>query len=131
MARRASSGVNTQGLLIGAVILIFALGGGYWFINKKPKAFDAPTLAVQDAQSNGKSLAGNKYQVSGKLVNRMIEDIGQIIALEVTENNSIRVLPIMLGSDFQSGNLSMQQQYAFLVQFNNEGVAVALEMKPL
>ncbi|MGC6426025.1 MAG: hypothetical protein ACON5H_03395 [Akkermansiaceae bacterium] len=131
MARRASSGVNTQGLLIGAVILIIVLGGGYWFLNQKPSAFDEPLVSVRDAQSNGRSLAGNTYQVIGKLVDRKIEDSGQIVALEVQENDSVRILPVMLGSDFQSGNLSLQQEYAFLVQFNNDGVAVAIEMKQL
>lgn len=131
MARRASSGVNTQGLLIGALILILVLGGGYWFLNRAPSAFDAALLPAQDAQSNGRSLSGNKYQVTGKLVDRKIEDSGQIIALEVSESNAVRIIPIMLGSDFQSGNLSLQQEYAFLVQFNNDGVAVALEMKQL
>lgn len=131
MARRASSGVNTQGLIIGAVILILALAGAYWFLNKKPSAFEEPMVSVRDAQENGRSLAGNTYQVIGKLVDRRIEDAGQIVALEVQENDSVRILPVMLGSDFQSGNLSLQQQYAFLVQFNNDGVAVALEMKQL
>lgn len=131
MARRASSGVNTQGLIIGAVIFILALAGAYWFLNKKPSAFEEPMVSVRDAQENGRSLAGNTYQVIGKLVDRRIEDAGQIVALEVQENDSVRILPVMLGSDFQSGNLSLQQQYAFLVQFNNDGVAVALEMKQL
>ena len=131
MARRASSGVNTQGLLIGAVILLIVLGGAYWFLNKKPSAFDEPLVSVSDAQANGRSLAGNTYQVIGKLVERKIEDSGQIVVLEVKESDATLILPVMLGSDFQSGNLSLQQNYAFLVQFNNDGVAVAIEMKQL
>lgn len=131
MARRASSGVNTQGLLIGAAILLIALGGAYWFLNKKPSAFDEPMVSVSDAQANGRSLAGNTYQVVGKLSDRRIEEIGQIVALEVKEGDGAKIFPIMLGSDFQSGNLSPQQEYAFLVQFNNDGVAVAIDMKKL
>ena len=42
-----------------------------------------------------------------------------------------KILPILLGKDFQSGNLSLQEQYSFLIQFNNDGVAVALEVKQM
>ncbi|MGJ8695447.1 MAG: hypothetical protein ACSHYF_03965 [Verrucomicrobiaceae bacterium] len=131
MARRASSGVNTQGLLIGAVILIVVLGGGYWFLNRTPAAFDAKPVNVSHAQENGRSLAGNEYSVTGKIIDRKIEDNGQIVALEVEEDGILRILPIMLEPDFQAGNLSLQENYAFLIQFNNDGVAVALEVKQM
>ncbi len=131
MARRASSGVNTQGLLIGALILLVLLGGAYWFLNRQPSAFDAKPVSVGHAQDNGRSLAGNKYSVTGILVDRKIKDEGQIVALKVDENGITKILPVMLGKDLKTGNLSLQEQYSFLIQFNNDGVAVALEMKQM
>ena len=131
MARRASSGVNTQGLLIGALILLIVLGGAYWFINRAPAGFDATPVNISHAQDNGRSLAGNSYSVTGTLIDRITKDEGQLVALKVEENGIMKILPVMLGKDFQSGNLSLQEQYSFLIQFNNEGVAVALEMKQM
>ena len=49
MARRASSGVNTGALIIGAIVFILILGGGYWFLNRKPSGFDAPELDIEQA----------------------------------------------------------------------------------
>ncbi len=81
MARRASSGVNTQGLLIGALILVVVLGGAYWVLNRSPSAFDAKPVNVTQAQENGRSLAGNQYSVSGTLIDRKIRsEVGQIVA---------------------------------------------------
>jgi hypothetical protein len=131
MARRASSGVNTQGLLIGAVILIIVLGGGYWFVNRETSVFSDPILNVSHAQENGKSLSGNIVQVEGTLIDRRIEDSGQIVTLEVNHNGQARFLPIILEDDFTAGNLNLKQEYAFRIQFNKDGVAVALEMKQL
>ena len=132
MARRASSGVNTQGLLIGALILVVVLGGAYWVLNRSPSAFDAKPVNVTQPQENGRSLAGNQYSVSGTLIDRKIRsEVGQIVALKVEEDGMTKILPILLGKDFQSGNLSLQEQYSFLIQFNNVGVAVALEVKQM
>jgi hypothetical protein len=132
MARRASSGVNTQGLLIGALILVVVLSGAYWVLNRSPSAFDAKPVNVTQAQENGRSLAGNQYSVSGTLIDRKIRsEVGQIVALKVEEDGMTKILPILLGKDFQSGNLSLQEQYSFLIQFNNDGVAVALEVKQM
>ena len=131
MARRASSGVNTQGLLIGTIIILLVFGGASWFLNRQPSAFDAKAVNVSHAQDNGRSLAGNQYSVTGTLVDRKIKDEGQIVALSVEENGVSKILPVMLGKDLQSGNLSLQEKYSFLIQFNNEGVAVALEVKQM
>ncbi|MDB4304612.1 hypothetical protein N9921_01665 [Akkermansiaceae bacterium] len=106
-------------------------GGASWFLNRQPSAFDAKAVNVSHAQDNGRSLAGNQYSVTGTLVDRKIKDEGQIVALSVEENGVSKILPVMLGKDFQSGNLSLQEKYSFLIQFNNEGVAVALEVKQM
>lgn len=87
---------------------------------------------MTQAQENGRSLAGNQYSVSGTLIDRKIRsEVGQIVALKVEEDGMTKILPILLGKDFQSGNLSLQEQYSFLIQFNNVGVAVALEVKQM
>jgi len=131
MARRASSGVNLKGLLIGALLLLVILGAAYWFLSRQPAAFDAKPVNVTQAQENGRSLAGNQYAVTGTLIDRKIKNEGQIVALKLEENGVPKILPILLEKDFQSGNLSLQERYSFLIQFNNDGVAVALEVKQM
>ncbi|MDA7917788.1 hypothetical protein N9B74_01890 [bacterium] len=131
MARRASSGVNTQALIIGAVILLLVLGGGYWFLNRKPSGFDAPELDIEQALGNSRSLSGNRYQVTGKLIDRKIESNGQIVTIQLGEETNPKFLPIMITQDFQGGNLNQQAEYTFLIEFNTVGLAVAEDVKQL
>ena len=131
MARRASSGVNAQTLIIGAVVFILVLGGGYWFLNRKPSGFDAPPLSIEQALENSRSLSGNKYQVTGKLSDRRIETTGSVVTLQIGESTSVRFLPILVPADFSGGNLNLQDEYTFLIEFNTDGLAVALDVKQL
>ncbi|HAN82661.1 MAG: hypothetical protein L7U83_10050 [Akkermansiaceae bacterium] len=131
MARRASSGVNTGALIIGAIVFILVLGGGYWFLNRKPSGFDAPELDIEQALSNSRSLSGNRYQVTGKLIDRNIESNGQIITIQLGEETNPKFLPIIIPEDFKNGNLNQQSQYTFLIQFNTVGLAVAEDVKQL
>ena len=126
MARRASSGVNTQALLIGGAILALVLGGGFWFLNRSPANFDAPPLDMARDIDNLKSLAGNKNSVTGILHEREITPAGQIATLKM---EGPYYLAIKIPPDFKSGNLNLQDEYTFLVEFNNDGVAVALDVK--
>ena len=131
MARRASSGVNTGALIIGAIVFILILGGGYWFLNRKTSGFDAPELDIEQALSNSRSLSGNRYQVTGKLIDRNIESNGQIITIQLGEETNPKFLPIMIPEGFKNGNLNQQAQYTFLIQFNTVGLAVAEDVKQL
>lgn len=130
MARRASSGVNTQALLIGAVVLILVLGGGYWFLNRKPAGFDAPPLDIEQAMENSRSLSGNKYQVTGTLIDRRIET-NSLVTLQIGEDNNPNFLSIFVPEDFGGGNLNKHDEYTFLIEFNTDGLAVALDVKQL
>jgi hypothetical protein len=113
MARRASSGVNTGALIIGAIVFILILGGGYWFLNREPSGFDAPELDIEQALSNSRSLSGNRYQVTGKLIDRNIESNGQIITIQLGEETNPKFLPIMIPEGFKNGNLNQQAQIHF------------------
>lgn len=131
MARRASSGINTGALIIGAIVFILILGGGYWFLNREPSGFDAPELDIEQALSNSRSLSGNRYQVTGKLIDRNIESNGQIITIQLGEETNPKFLPIIIPEGFKNGNLNQQARYTFLIQFNTVGLAVAEDVKQL
>lgn len=131
MARRASSGVNSQALIIGFVFLLLVLGGAYWFVNRTPSGFDAPELDIEQALGNSRSLSGNKYQITGKLIDRKIETIGQIVAIQVGEDTNPKFLAIKIPNGFTGGNLNLQADYTFLIEFNTDGLAVAEDVKQL
>ena len=131
MARRASSGVNLQAVLIGVGILVLLLGGGYFVLNSKSSAFDAPELDIEQALGNSRSLSGNKYQTTGKLTDRRIEPEGQVVTIQLGEQSNPKFLPIIIPPDFRGGNLNLQADYTFLIEFNTSGVAVALDVKQL
>lgn len=131
MARRASSGVNTQALIIGVVILLLVLGGGYWFLNRPSARFDAPELDMEQAMTNSRSLSGNRYQVTGKLIARHVESMGQLVIIHVGEESNPKPLPVIIPDGFQGGNLTNQTDYTFLIEFNTDGVAVAQDVKQL
>ncbi|MFT6863902.1 MAG: hypothetical protein ACJAVK_002464 [Akkermansiaceae bacterium] len=131
MARRASSGVNTQALIIGVVILVLVLGVGYWLLNRPSSGFDAPELDMEQAMGNSRSLSGNRYQISGKLIDRRVESVGQLVTIHVGEESNPKPLSIIIPDGFQGGNLTNQTDYTFLVEFNTSGVAVAQDVKQL
>ncbi len=131
MARRASSGVNAQALLMGALILILVIGGGYWFLNRKPEGFQAETVNVTQYRQNQNALVGNEVQATGTLIDRRNEGNAQMIALKVEENGSATFLPILVPSDLNKVNLNLNQDYSFLLRFNSDGLAVASDVKAL
>ena len=131
MARRASSGVNLQAVLIGIGILAPVPGGGYFVLNQKSAGFDDPELVFEQFQANSKSLSGNLYQAKGKLTERFIETNGQIVVLEMGDKADSKPLPILIPEGFSGGNLNLQAEYVFRIEFNTQGVAVALDVKQL
>ena len=128
MARRASSGVNSKALLTGAAVLALVLVGGFWFVNREPTGFDAPLVDISRDIDNFKSLAGNENSVTGVLVDRQISNTGQIATLKTKSDH---FLPIIIPDGFKGGNLNLQDEYTFLVKFNTDGVAVALNVTQL
>lgn len=128
MARRASSGVNTQALIIGIIAFLLILAGGYWFITKKPAGFDAPELNIASEIDSFQSLAGNENTVSGTLVARRITPQGQIAFVKDKSNDTISII---IPSDFEGRNLNLKNEYSFLIKFRNDGIAVALDIKQL
>jgi len=130
MARRASSGVNTQALLIGAIVLIIILGGGYWFIINQKRS-GIPVLDAVSFRTNGRSLAGNKNQVTGVLIAREIRAKSQIVTLEVEQDGNPVHVPIIIPDGFTAGNLNQKDTYTFLIEFNTDGVPVALGVTQL
>jgi len=131
MPRRASSGVNLQAILIGIGIFALLLGGGYFVLNTKSSAFDAPELNIEEALANSRSLSGNRYQTTGKLIDRRIEPQGQLVVIQMGEQSNTKHLPIIIPPDFKGGNLNLQADYTFLIEFNTKGVAVAMDVKQL
>ena len=126
MARRASSGVNTQALLIGAGVFALVLGGGYWFVNRAPAGFDAPPLDFVRDSDHFRSLAGNENSVTGTLYKRPTSSNGQMATLNIKDNQYIFIL---IPPDFKTGNLNLHDKYTFLVKFNSDGIAVAQDVK--
>jgi len=131
MARRASSGVNTQALLTGAVILILAIGGGYWFLTKKPEGFKAEAVNMDQYLRNQQASVGNEVQATGILEDRHNKGDAQMVILKIEENGSSSFLPILVPSELNKVNLNLQQEYSFLLRFNSDGLAVASDVKAL
>lgn len=130
MARRASSGVNLKAVLIGIVIVVLLIVGGYLVLNRKD-SFDAPELNFLEFERNSRSLAGNRYQITGTLIERHIEPEGQIVVVELGDKSNPKPLPIIVPPDFKGGNLNLQAQYSFLIEFDTKGVPVAIDVKQL
>ncbi len=131
MARRASSGVNSKALFSGALVLLLALGGGYWFLNRQPEGFQAAALNVSQYLENQKAFVGNENQVTGILEARHNEGDQLMVILKIEENNKTSFLPIEVPSELNKVNLNLQQEYSFLFRFDNDGIAIASDVKAL
>lgn len=128
MARRASSSLH-PGMLIGLIAAIaVAIFAGKSLIGKKPAAFEnVATLDVRELLENGNSLRGNDYVVKGEIDEKLqwTSDRGQVVSVRVDTPGGPEFVAVRIPANLVKLNLETRQKYAFKVNFQEGGIAVA------
>ena len=130
MPRRASSNVHPAWLIAILVLLVIAIGGGYFLFNKVSDPFRtlAP-LPISDYLENSSSLRGNVYRVTGTIDNQLAwsPTKGRLFSIDVGKD----VLPILIPAKFNSINVQKNQQFAFELTVADQGVLEVQDVKKM
>lgn len=134
MARRASSSTNPI-LLVGigvAVVVIVLLGK--FLLNKKSESFDnAFPLDIQAFVDDANAFRGDEFFVEGKIEEKLrwTPSDGQIVSIRAKSKNGEEIIPIKIPDKFNKLNIDRGQSYAFKIEIQDGGIAVATAIKRL
>ncbi|MGE9269053.1 MAG: hypothetical protein ACQKBY_13250 [Verrucomicrobiales bacterium] len=135
MARRASSGINQKALITGLLLCLLVAAAGYFLFGRKKDSFAKaePLVMAEVTTAGANMLAGNEYRVEGKIFDNRVNSSGQVITLEVGDEGSSDFLSLLITEEAKAKgvNFVRGQHYAFLVRFNTDGVAEALDVNRL
>ena len=134
MPRRASSHIH-PGYILGAVALIVAaILVGKTILGKSRNAFaNVLPLDIGQLMENANSLRGNEYVVEGQIDEKLqwTSDRGQLISVRVKTPGGDEFIGIMIPPQFNRLNMDVKQKYAFRVQFQQGGIAIATAIQRL
>ena len=133
MARRASSGLNPS-IILAAVVLVGALiFGGKMLLSKESIAFEGvPRLQIDDFLENGNALRKNVYVIEGEIDEKLqISSSGQLVSVKVEGSRGDEFIGIRIPSNLSERNIETKQKYAFKVEVQKGGIAVAQDIQRL
>lgn len=133
MARRASSGLN-PGIILAAVVVVGAVVfGGKMLLTGESRAFEGtPRLQVDDLLQNGNSLRTNVYIIEGEIDEKLqFSSNGQLVSVKVVGSRGDEFIGIRIPTTLSDRNIETKQKYAFKVQFEKGGIAVATDIERL
>ena len=133
MARRASSGLN-PGIILGVVVVIgVVIFGGRQLLTRESEAFKGiPRLQVDDLLQNGNALRSNVYVIEGEIDEKIkFSSRGQLVSVKVSGSSGDEFIGIEIPAAFSDRNIETKQKYAFKVEFQKGGVAVAQDIQRL
>ncbi|WP_131989244.1 hypothetical protein [Chthoniobacter flavus] len=128
MARRASSSAHPAWMLIAVILVLAALGGGYFLFGRASDPFRGISpLPVQDYLQNSNSLRGNSYKLDA-VIGQSLQwspTIGRLFSVEANGE----VLPILVPPKFNSVNIEKGQRFFFLIKVEDHGILSAEDVK--
>ncbi|MBK1881794.1 hypothetical protein JIN85_05175 [Luteolibacter pohnpeiensis] len=134
MARRASSSLH-PGIIIGGVIaIILVVVAGKSLVGKKSSPFsNVQKLDVSELLQDGNQLRGGEYLVEGKIDEKLrwTPTKGQIVSVRVDDDGHEEFVGIEIPAKFHNINIEREQRYAFRVEFQSGGIAVATDVTRL
>ncbi len=126
MARRASSSFNPL-LLVGVLVLLVAALGGGWFVYGRvsdPYRTLTP-LDVAAYLDNANSLRGNVYKITATVQTQLAWSAtsGRLYSME-TENGG-NLLPVLIPAQFNEMNIQKGQRYFLKIEVGDKGILKA------
>jgi len=127
MARRASSPAHPLWFIIAALLIIAAIGGGY-FIHAHADPFrTVAPLPVKEYLENSNSLRGNIYKLDAK-IDKTIEvsrTAGRLYSVESGGD----MLAVLVPPEFNQMNIERGQNFIFKLEVAEKGVLRVQEVR--
>ncbi len=130
--RRRSQSPLQSPLILGLILFVLCLGGGYVLFAKVLKGGDnaefhgVTNLNVQEYMENAKSLQGNVYQLEGRVEDQLRwSPDGRVLSV-ISQGNPV---PVMIPPEFSNENIQPGQNFVFKVAVGERGVLIVQALK--
>jgi hypothetical protein len=127
MARRASSSAHPIWLILAAVLILGAIGGGFVIHSRSDPFRTVSALPVKDYLENSSSLRGNVYKLDATVAKTLevSRDSGRLFAVE----SQGEVLAILIPPEFNKINIERGQSFVFKLEVVEKGILRAQEVR--
>ena len=127
MARRASSPAHPLWLILAAVLVVAAIGGGLLIHSRSDPFRTVSPLPVKEYLENSSSLRGNVYKLDVK-IDKAIEvsrGAGRLFAVEAGGD----MLAVLVPAEFNQLNIERGQSFRFKLEVAEKGVLRVQEVR--
>jgi hypothetical protein len=127
MARRASSPAHPLWLILAAVLVLAAIGGGFLIHSRSDPFRTVTPLPVKEYLENSNSLRGNVYKLDAK-VDKTIEvsrSAGRLFSVESGGD----ILAVLVPPEFNKINIEHGQNFVFKLEVAEKGVLRVQEVR--
>lgn len=131
MTRHGRRAPRTTWLLGGLVGLLFLIAaGGFFFGSSRVPYRAAPEFPVKEylGESSTTTLRGNKYRLTGAVLNSIAWSPSEGRLLSVEPNGSESPIPVIVPASLGETNIQKGQRFHFLVEVREGGVLYATEL---
>jgi hypothetical protein len=120
MARRASSPTHPLWLIVAAVLVLGAIGGGFLIHSRSDPFRTVTALPVKDYLENSSSLRGNVYKLSATVAKtiEVSRDAGRLFAVESGGD----MLAVLVPPEFNQINIERGQNFVFKLEVAEKGI---------
>jgi hypothetical protein len=120
MARRASSPTHPLWLIVAAVLILGAVGGGFLIHSRSDPFRTVNALPVKDYLENSTSLRGNVYKLSATVAKtiEVSRSAGRLFAVESGGN----MLAVLVPPEFNQINIERGQNFVFKLEVAEKGI---------
>jgi hypothetical protein len=127
MARRASSSAHPIWLVLAAVLVLGAIGGGLMIHSRSDPFRTISALPVKDYLENSSSLRGNVYKLDATVAKTLevSRDSGRLFAVE----SQGEMLAVLIPPEFNKINIERGQSFVFKLEVAEKGVLRAQEVR--
>jgi hypothetical protein len=120
MARRASSPTHPLWLIVAAVLVLGAIGGGFLIHSRSDPFRTVTALPVKDYLENSSSLRGNVYKLSATVAKtiEVSRGAGRLFAVESGGD----MLAVLVPPEFNQINIERGQNFVFKLEVAEKGI---------
>jgi hypothetical protein len=120
MARRASSPTHPLWLIVAAVLVLGAIGGGFLIHSRSDPFRTVTVLPVKDYLENSSSLRGNVYKLSATVAKtiEVSRGAGRLFAVESGGD----MLAVLVPPEFNQINIERGQNFVFKLEVAEKGI---------
>lgn len=131
--RRKKSSSHNLPTIVGSVIAVALIGGGFLFIKNKNTPKKSPVLPIERYVVAANSYRGNTYQVSGEVfeIARHDPSIGKQVFVSVDTGDDPypadlpKDIGILIPTEVKGPNIETKQSYEFIVEVKDRGTLIA------